>query len=297
MRSGYRATAYDQLNTREQGETTPRISIIIPTFNRCDLLQRALASVFSQTYRDWELIVVDDGSTDGTDQHPGIVQERPEYRFTRLETNHGVAAARNHGVSLATGAWLAFLDSDDTWLPEKLARQVAWIDNHPHYRIVQTREIWVRDGVRVNPPRTHEKTGGDLFRQSLARCMITPSSVMLQQSLFAEYNGFNASLPACEDYDLWLRITAQWPVGLVDEYCMTRYGGHDDQLSATTPVLDRFRIRALLDLLASGRLTPQQIEWTRQTLAVKARIVANGYFKRHKEFDYEHYLHIARQFE
>jgi len=170
------------------------------------------------------------------------------------------------------------------------------VRRNPQYRILQTREAWIRNGVRVNPPATHEKKEGDLFAVSLKRCMITPSSVMMQKTLLEEVGGFNEALPACEDYDLWLRITARYPVGLIDEILLRRYGGHDDQLSATVPVLDRFRIRSMIGLLESGALTNEQADLTRRELAARADICANGYRKRGKKELYEQYRTIARQF-
>jgi glycosyltransferase involved in cell wall biosynthesis len=275
----------------------PLVSVVIPTFNRREQLKAALNSVWNQTFRDFELICVDDGSVDGTQDDVLIRSPRRGYSFIREAVNAGVSHARNRGVADAAGTWIAFLDSDDEWHPDKLAIQVAWIEQNPGWRIVQTREIWVRHSVRVNPPHTHEKQAGEIFRASLERCMITPSSVMMQSSLLTEVGGFNESLPACEDYDLWLRITSRWPVGLVDEYLLTRYSNHGDQLSATTPVLDRFRIRAMIDLLADGYLTPEQTVWTRQMIVKKATIVANGYSKRGKEQEHERFKAIADQYQ
>jgi len=271
----------------------PRISVIIPTFNRRHMLERALQSVLAQTFTDWELIVVDDGSTDGTADLPAFNSGRPDIRYLRFHENRGVSFARNRGVERAAGSLIAFLDSDDEWLPRKLEKQVRWLDDHPGFRIVQTREHWVRNGRRVNPPATHEKIGGDIFAQSLKRCMITPSSVLLARSLFAASGGFNETFTACEDYDLWLRITCRNPVGLLDEYLLTRHGGHADQLSSTVPVLDGFRIRSMMDRLLSGALSEDQAARTRAMIASKARVVAHGCKKRGNEDDYERYQRIA----
>jgi glycosyltransferase involved in cell wall biosynthesis len=274
----------------------PFISVIIPTFNRKEALQRAVASVMDQSFKDWELIIVDDGSNDGTDLSGISSLTNRTVRAVRLGSNRGVSAARNVGASHARGAWLAFLDSDDCWHRAKLEKQVAWAQEHPEYRINQTREIWIRRGKRVNPPRTHEKKHGDIFEESLERCMITPSSVVLHKGLFDEAGGFNESLPACEDYDLWLRITCRYPVGLIDDYLLTRYGGADDQLSATVFAPDRFRIRALLDLLARAPLSRRQRELAVSMLVRKSSILANGYKKHGKVSEYEHYRAIAEQF-
>jgi glycosyltransferase involved in cell wall biosynthesis len=271
----------------------PRISVIIPTFNRRRMLERAMSSVLAQTFTDRELIVVDDGSTDGTADLPVFNSGRPDIRYLRFDENRGVSFARNRGVERTSTPLIAFLDSDDEWLPRKLEKQVCWLADHPGFRIVQTREYWVRDGRRVNPPATHEKIGGDIFAESLKRCMITPSSVVLERSLFIACGGFNETFTACEDYDLWLRITCRYPVGLLDEYLLTRYGGHEDQLSSTVPVLDGFRIRSMMDLLLSGALSEDQAARTRAMIASKARVIAQGCKKRGNEDDYERYQRIA----
>jgi len=274
----------------------PFVSVIIPSFNRRTRLKTAIASVLAQTYTDYELIVVDDGSDDGTEAETLFSRIDRPCRCIRCEVNGGVSRARNTGAANAAGTWLAFLDSDDEWRRQKLEKQVAWISRHPSFRIVQTRETWIRRGRRVNPPATHIKQEGDMFGQSLERCMITPSSVMLQKTLFLEIGGFNESLPACEDYDLWLRITCRYPVGLVDEELLIRYGGHDDQLSSTVFALDRFRVRSLLDLVAYAPLTAAQYKLACGELVRKSLILANGYQKHGKVVEYERYKKIAEQY-
>lgn len=274
----------------------PRVSVIIPTFNRRELLKRAVSSVAAQTVHDFELIVVDDCSTDRTSGSAVRWRVNAPYRFLRLNRNLGVSAARNCGVALSSGAYLAFLDSDDWWHPRKLEQQLAWFDRHPSFRIMQTREIWIRGGRRVNPPNRLEKVETGVFEASLNRCMITPSSVMMEKSLFEEHGGFDELLPVCEDYDLWLRIAARYPVGLLDERLLTRFGGRADQLSASRPALDRFRVQACLKVLREGNLSDFQRERVRQTLVVKARILANGCQKRGKAEEYERYRRIAQRF-
>lgn len=273
----------------------PQIAVIIPTYNRAHLIERAVRSVLSQTWRDFELLVVDDGSTDSTPTLPIFKTPDPRLRYIRHPENKGVSFARNTGVQESTSPWIAFLDSDDEWLPQKLEKQMAYASAHPAMEIHQTRELWIRNGVRVNPPKTHEKSGGDLFAASLKRCMITPSSVMLKRELFLQTGGFNESLTACEDYDLWLRITCRHEVGLVDEYLLKRYGGHDDQLSATIPVLDRFRIQSILDLLGRDCLTSDQRALAKARLVELATIVAEGYEKHGKPGESDRYRQIIRR--
>lgn len=273
----------------------PLVSVIIPTYNRKELCKRAVSSVFSQTNKDYELIVIDDCSNDGTSAKY-LCEGSKSLIYKKLGSNSGVSRARNIGVDIASGTWLAFLDSDDVWHPKKLEKQIAWTHENRGYSIVQTKEVWIRNGVRVNPPKTHEKIGGSIFRESLVRCMITPSSVMIRKDFFNEIGRFNESLPACEDYDLWLRISVRHPVGLVEEMLMTRYGGHEDQLSSSVEVLDRYRIRALMDLLRIETDGFEHREYVYKLLVKKADIVANGAKKRNRMKEYECFRNIADKY-
>lgn len=272
----------------------PLVSVIIPSFNRKNLLERALRSVLKQTFHNYEILAVDDGSTDGTEEL--CILNHPKIKFLRLTDNGGVSRARNTGINASSGEWIAFLDSDDEWFSRKLEKQIKWIHENPDFVINQTKEIWIRNGRRVNPPSTHEKFQGDLFAASLERCMITPSSVLIKKSLFDEVGIFNESVPACEDYDLWLRITSRYTVGLLDEYLLKRYGGHQDQLSSATMGMDRFRIRSMMDLLSYGSLNDHQRYLVITMLINKSSIVANGYLKRGNTILYERYRKIAQLF-
>uniref|UniRef100_A0A7C5AL13 Glycosyltransferase n=1 Tax=Desulfobacca acetoxidans TaxID=60893 RepID=A0A7C5AL13_9BACT len=264
----------------------PRVSVIIPTYNRADWVLEAVLSVLHQTYREFELIVVDDGSEDGTLERLGGVFR--QIIGLRCALRRGVSAARNLGAQLARGEWLAFLDSDDLWLPGKLARQMAYLEAHPELLICQTEELWIKNGVRVNPPKTHRKLAGDLFLPSLKRCMVSPSAVVLSRRLFEEMGGFDENLPAAEDYDLWLRICWRHPVGLVPEPLVIKRGGHDDQLSRQWG-LDRWRIAALQKILAIPELPSSFREAARCTLEEKCRIYAQGCAKRGKLTEAQRY--------
>jgi glycosyltransferase involved in cell wall biosynthesis len=254
----------------------PCVSVIIPTFNRAWCLARAIDSVLNQSFSDFELIVVDDGSSDDTARllagygTPLIVIRQP---------NRGVSAARNAGIVAARGHWIALLDSDDHWLPTKLADQVDWLSDHPDHRICQTEEVWIRDGRRVNPKKRHRKYGGHIFERCLPLCLVSPSAVMMARSLLNEVGGFDEALPACEDYDLWLRISCTHPIGLVEKPLIVKTGGHKDQLSRA-PELDKYRIQALAKLLRSGALTPAQHTAAWEMLATKVRVYAGGCRKR-----------------
>lgn len=256
-----------------------RISVVIPTFNRREWLLRALQSVLDQTFRPHEVLVVDDGSHDGT---VGVVSARfPAVRLFR-QPNRGVSAARNLGIAHATGDWIAFLDSDDSWRPEKLARQRAAIEANPDRCICHTDELWLRNGRRVNPRQRHAKPDGWAFERCLPLCALSPSSVLVRRELFAVVGIFDETLPACEDYDLWLRICARYPVLLVPEPLVIKQGGHADQLSRRYPAMDRFRIRALHKLLGNNLLTARQARAALGTLREKTRIYCAGARKRRR---------------
>lgn len=269
----------------------PAISVIIPTFNRKWAVGRAVDSVLQQTFTDFELIVVDDGSTDGTAE---LLQRYGAAVGCLRQPNRGVSAARNLGIANARGALIAFLDSDDLWLPDKLKHQAAFFDQHRQALICQTEEIWIRNGRRVNPKKRHRKPEGMIFRQSLALCLVSPSAVMIRKALLDEMGGFDESLPACEDYDLWLRISCKHPVHLIDEPLIIKHGGHADQLSRA-PELDKYRIAALCKILDSGHLNRQQHNAAVDMLVRKCDIYANGCLKRNKLERAEYYKQLARK--
>lgn len=253
------------------------ISVIIPTYNRAHLLPRALDSILNQTRVPEEVIVVDDGSND--DSAALIQSNYPEVMYIR-QSNRGVSAARNRGIREASGEWLAFLDSDDEWLPEKNQRQMEALRNEPGMLFCHTDEIWIRNGVRVNPMKKHTKYGGWIFQKCLPLCCISPSSVVIHRSLFTEVGIFDESLPVCEDYDLWLRITAFHPVLYLDEKLIVKYGGHDDQLSQQYWGMDRFRIQTLEKILNTKALDKENRLAVKAMLAEKVSIYTTGALKR-----------------
>ena len=259
----------------------PLVSVVIPTFNRWPLVAEAVNSVLAQSYRDFEVIVVDDGSTDATASQLAKLASRLKLFVTE---RRGVSAARNFGVSQSRGRYIAFLDSDDLWLRRKLERQTRFMDEHPEFHICQTDEIWIRKGVRVNPRAIHQKTSGDIFKRSLELCLVSPSAVMMTRALFDRTGGFDEAFPVCEDYDLWLRISAQHQVALVPDRLTIKRGGHADQLSRSVWGMDRYRILALQKLLRSNLDRSRQAAAFKM-LRQKVAIVAAGARKRGREQD------------
>lgn len=275
--------------------SAPSISVVIPSLDRWHSLPRALDSVLAQGRPVNEIIVVDDGSVDGT--IPGLARHYPQVR--RLHSpGQGVSAARNLGIGAASSQWIALLDSDDRWLPHKIERQLAALADAPGYRLIHSDEIWIRNGVRVNAMKKHAKAGGWIYPHCLPLCAISPSAAMIERSVFDEVGLFDPALPACEDYDLWLRITARMPVLYVDEMLIEKYGGHADQLSRKHWGMDRFRVQALEKILAEEVLDAEQLAMTRTMLLEKLGILYQGALKRDRQQDavvYQQKIHLHRQ--
>jgi glycosyltransferase involved in cell wall biosynthesis len=259
----------------------PEVSVVIPSFNRRVMVREAVASVLAQRGAAFELIVVDDGSTDGSaGELEGVAAEHPGVMRVERREHRGVAAARNRGIALARAPLVAFLDSDDLWSTDKLARQIAYARAHPEYAISQTAEVWMRDGRRVNPGRRHQKRAGDIFIESLHTCLVSPSAVIVRTELIRALGGFDEDLTAAEDYDSWLRVLVSHEVGLLDEPLVTRRAGHPDQLSAATPAIDRFRILALAKVLSDVRLPGAKRAAAAEVMAEKCAIYAKGLRRR-----------------
>ena len=253
------------------------ISVVIPTFNRSGMVLRAVESALTQDHPSFEVIVVDDGSTDDT---RNLVRAGKRLKFLVHPSNRGVSAARNSGIRYSSGRLITFLDSDDYWMPGKLTKQAAFFSDNPSAVACQTDERWIRNGVRVNPGRRHRKPSGDIFLQSLELCVVSPSAVMLKRTLLQEVGLFDERLSACEDYDLWLRISHRHPVHLIPEQLVVREGGRNDQLSASFPGMDLFRIRSLVKLISSCDLSRDQRAAAVDMLARKSRVYAAGCIKR-----------------
>ncbi len=282
-----------------------KISVVIPAFNRVNLVVRAIQSVLVQSYAPHEVIVVDDGSTDDTVAN--IKQEFPQVKLvsrSRPGQPQGVSRARNIGIQLATGDWIALLDSDDEWCKHKLTAQVTaltrssppspQLPDQSGYQICHTDETWIRHGKYVNPMKKHAKPNGWIFEQCLALCCVSPSSVLVKKTLLKRVGLFDESLPACEDYDLWLRIFSQLPVLLVAEKLLIKHGGHADQLSQKYWGMDRFRVSAIIKLLEQNKLEQNKLSEYNQQCAVnillqKLTILIKGFEKRKNTTDLMHY--------
>lgn len=252
------------------------ITAVVPTFNRKYCLPRALDSILGQSEPVDEVIVVDDGSDDGTYE---LVRESYRNIIYVAQENQGVSGARNSGIRIAENPWIAFLDSDDAWLPDKIERQKIALGADRSARLCHGNEIWIRNGSRVNAPDRYKKSGGWIFKECLPLCAISPSSAIIHREIFDAVGHFDESLPACEDYDLWLRICCRYPVLLIDDPVVEKYGGNPDQLSRQWG-LDRYRIQALENIVTSGLLRPDDDRAARNVLREKCAVYADGAEKR-----------------
>ncbi len=216
-------------NSRRQ----PNVSIILPTYNRAHYLKEAIESVLTQTYQDWELLIIDDGSTDETRSVAQSYVERDSRISYHYHSNQGVSAARNVGIQLARGRYVAFLDDDDLWQPEKLAWQLEALAQHPetpwlfgdgqliddHGTVLrpvlpQRRSAfstWVKDYQTANP----NVSAGPFYSVMLTgNCLAVPT-VLIERDCFTHVGLFNESYHVAEDYDMWLRMAQRYPVLLL----------------------------------------------------------------------------------
>lgn len=262
------------------------VSVIIPTYNRATTLVRSLASAINQSVPPREIILVDDGSTDRSEIL--VRRQFPQVRYLK-QPNLGVSRARNCGIAAARGEWIAFLDSDDEWLPGKLAAQMGALQREPFSRICHTDEIWLRCGKHLNPMKKHQKRGGLIFQHCLPLCVISPSAVIIHRSVFQHVGAFDEGLPVCEDYDLWLRICALYSVLYVPERLLIKHGGHSDQLSQGYWGMDRFRIRALEKILRSRDLCDADRAAALEELLHKINVFLAGAEKRNKHHEVRNY--------
>lgn len=257
----------------------PGVSIIIPVYNRTELLERALQSLQKQTHQDFEVIVVDDHSTED------ISSVTKKYGARHLKTiGKGVSAARNTGINASTSQLIAFLDSDDEWLAQKLELQLNYLAENSNCSLVHTNEIWIRNGQPVKQNNKQQKMGGRIFSQCTEQCLIGPSTVLLRRSLLDNVGLFDESFTVCEDFDLWLRITATEDIGFISEPLMIKHGGHSDQLSMQFHSMDLWRARALAKHLNNPNITADEMLALHASLKKKCEILLKG-FAKHQNFE------------
>ena len=253
-----------------------KISVIIPTYNRAEVISRAIKSVQNQTFQPFEIIVIDDGSSDNTRR---IIKEQFSYCRYYYQENKGVSSARNLGIQKAESEWIAFLDSDDEWKPNKLISQLPLLEKS---KVCHSNEIWKRNGKTIPQNKSHQKFGGLIFEQCLKKCIIAPSTVVSHKGIFYDVGLFDESIKICEDYEMWLRITAKYKVGFDPKELIIKYGGHSDQLSNAQKGIEYYHIQALEKLLNKKILIGSKFTMTKKVLIEKLKIYLQGLEKRER---------------
>jgi len=192
----------------------PKVSVVIPTYNSAQFIVETLESVFAQTYEDYEIIVVDDGSTDNTREVLKPYMSRIRYIY---KENGGASSARNLGIKSAEGEYIAFLDSDDLWMPEKLEKQMEYFQTNPDCGLVYSDCIRIdSDGVYLPQSDVYSKVSGYIFLKLLEGFVLPTSTVIAKVECFGIAGYFDENLERCEDYDLWLRIARFFTVGYTE---------------------------------------------------------------------------------
>lgn len=255
----------------------PTVSVIIPTYNSAHYVVEAVESVLAQTWQDFEILVIDDGSTDETEQ----VMRRYEtpVRYIR-QPNGGVAVARNRGIAESKGKYVAFLDADDTWLPHKLERQIETLQRHPQYRACYS-ALSIVDADLHPLGINRSQRQGSALEDLLTRgnVIATPSSVLCERSLF-DVGGFDPKLSQCADWDMWVRLAAQTEFLYLDEPLVT-YRQHGTNMSRNAPLLEHDSMQVLTKGFAMRELS-ESLRAQRQTaFARNYMVLAGTYFQAH----------------
>ncbi len=272
------------------------IDIIIPFYNRKNLIMRAVQSIQNQTFQDWFLWLINDGSTDKSTESLKKELQSEKIKIISLKKNKGVSFARNRGLELSQRKWVAFLDSDDEWLPQKLEKQIEYAHKNPDRPLIHCNEIWIKNGKILNQKQKHKKQGGRIFIPSTKLCCISPSAVLIKRSLFEELGFFREDFPVCEDYELWLRVTSRYEVGFLEETLVTKYGGHQDQLSKTYPAMDYWRVKALKNFVRDKNLSQKEQIQVKKVLSEKCKILLKGYEKYNNRTHKKEVENILREF-
>lgn len=262
------------------------LDIVIPFFNRKYLIQRAIQSVQNQSFHDWKLFLIDDGSCDQArdELKNKIKSKKIQYLF--LDKNQGVSFARNYGIKQGCNPWVAFLDSDDEWLPKKLEKQMSYLKQNPETVLIHCNEIWMKHNKILNQKKKHKKHGGRIFKACTLLCCISPSATIIRRDVLENLGLFREDFPVCEDYDLWLKVTAQFDVVFLEEPLVIKHGGHKNQLSRAYPAMDYWRVKALFSHLQSTHLSLSEKKQVQKVILEKCNILLKGY-KKYKNFESE----------
>lgn len=256
-----------------------RFSVIIPSYNRAEFIDEAVQSVLNQSFKDFELLIIDDASTDNSMSILEKYKDIPNVKVFKNASNMGVSYSRNFGIKNSNAEIIAFLDSDDIWLKHKLKAQDSFFRENPDIKICHTNEKWLKNNKHMNQKKIHRKQAGFFFKRSLERCLVSPSSVAIYKSIFTEISSFDENLRVCEDYDLWLKLNNSLYFGYLDEVFIIKRAGHKNQLSMIYPAMDQYRILSLINILMSKILTKENEILCQFELRKKLEILETGALK------------------
>jgi glycosyltransferase involved in cell wall biosynthesis len=271
----------------------PLVSVVIPTFNRVKYVKEAIDSVLKQTYDDFEIIVVDDGSIDETSR---VLEQYGDKIRVFYQKRKGASAARNLGIAKSNSEFIAFLDSDDLFYKKKLEIQLNEIKSDEEIHICYTNEKWILNSEHKNQHAKHKKYSGWIFEKSLPLCIVSASSAVIRREVFENCGIFDEKFIVCEDYELWLRLSLHYPFHFIDKPLIIKRGGHPDQLSHKYWGMDRFRIRALEKTLETQNLSDYQKELVVEKIKEKAGIISAGALKRKNIKVYNYYKNIVEKY-
>ncbi len=224
---------------------TTLVSVVIPAYNVADYIEQSIFSVVSQTYKELEIIVVDDGSTDAT----AAIADAYAKQDTRIriitQSNKGLAAARNTGIANAHGDYVCILDSDDIMLPNKIAEQYAFLDSHPEYNIAYSDLYHFMDGKKSVYHHPIAPLSTPHYESLLYGNVINPNTVFFRRSLFEKYGGFDESIRSAEDWEYWLHVAWNGSTFGYQPIKLTLYRVRNNSLSANAVVMSETPIRVL----------------------------------------------------
>lgn len=296
-----------------------QVSVIVPTFNKKEQVREALQSVLDQKFQDIEILIADDGSTDGTPlalfKELGAQPEaidvlakmgnnsiRPfthafqcggitvQYHYG---INRGLSTARNRGIKSARGEYIAFLEPDDFWAPHHLSELISHLKRNREVKVCRVSERLIREGKSRAPKHPANRTTGWLFEASLDSSLMSISTVICHRSCFSICGCFDENMPACEEYDLWIRISSHFPIGFLDCNSVTRRTPRPaDSIRAWN--WDRFRVYALEKAFQSGHITPEQRYLVAQSIVLKCERLVEG-FKRQKSDERSNFYERKRK--
>lgn len=258
---------------RRSSKPRPTVSVVIPTHNTGHFIEPAIESIFQQTFEDFEIIVVDDGSTDGTEKRLEKYESLPGFSYVRQE-KRGSGTARNRGIECARGEFIAFLDADDLWLPQKLELQVKLMQSEPSLGLICTNFERFDESGAARPSGLDLDLltkRQDLFRQLLRRLFVLTSTVLAPRSVFKRVGGFDKGLEWSQDRDLFIRIARHYPIKVIPQI-LVRYRRHSSNVS------NRFVERSMLwNLVIYERLRSGAMPLSREELLEVEVFLRNRY--------------------